>query len=298
MQIGFSNDRFSLTVTSCGRPVDNIKIESEIAAKNLYNQNKKIILGLSGGLDCQVVLHSFYSQSIPLGCAFFYMPGYNDFEYKNVKILKQKYNLDLTVVDLDPSKYRDELIEEYNVTGIAPFQLLHREFLKQLPEDHDFILGLDGPDFPFKDGKCYVMQTANSFVNSRVRAMQMLNRSGKIIAWEKIPEIFLSILTDDIVKSYICAHEYIVNNGLSYDNDAPIRLIDHWDLYMKPIIYAKYWGNSLEYFAKYQGPENIDWVMNNQWNNYRKNLVIMPYDELVNRLQHGPKKTYYQTATK
>jgi hypothetical protein len=298
MQINFDNDRFSVTVSACSRPVNNIRVESEIAAENLYKQNKKIILGLSGGLDCQVVLHSFYSQGIPLSCSFFYMPGYNDFEYDNVKVLKQKYNLDLIVVELDPSKYKDDLIEEYNLTGIAPFQLLHREFLRHLPGDHDFILGLDGPDFPFKDNKCYVMQTANSFVNSRVRAMQMLNRTGKIIAWEKIPEIFLSILTDEIVKAYICTHNYIVNNGLSYSNDETIRLIDHWDLYMKPFIYAKYWGNSLEYFAKYQGPENIDWVMNGRWNDYRKNLVIIPYDELVDRLQNGPEKTYYQQTAK
>ena len=124
--------------------------------------------------------------------------------------------------------------------------------------------------------------------------MQMLNRSGQIIAWEKIPEIFLSILTDDTVKQYICSHDYINSNGLSYANDFPIRVMDYWDLYMKPMMYAKYWGDNLKYFSKYQGTEGIDWINDYPWHKYKENVVFMPYDDLITRLQHGPAKTYYQ----
>ena len=294
MQLGFNDNVFSITITGCNRPVGNVRIESEIAARNLYNQNSKIILGLSGGLDSQVVLHSFQSQSIPLSCAFLYMPGFNDLEYNNVMILKHKFNLDLTIVDLDPNFHKDELIEEYNVTGIPPFQLLHKKFLNLLPTDHDFILGLDGPDLVNKNDVWNVIQTPDSFVNSRTRAMQMLNRSGRIIAWEKIPEIFLSILSDDMVTSYMCAHKYIVNNGLSYQGDVSILLIDHFDLYMKPFMYAKYWGNELEYFPKYQGPENVSWIMNTKWHDYKKNIIFLPYCELITCLQGRQTKTYYQ----
>ena len=294
MQLGFNDNIFSITLTGCNRPVGDVRAESEIAARNLYNQNNKIILGLSGGLDSQVVLHSFYSQSIPLCCAFLYMPGFNDIEYDNVMILKNKFTLDLTIIDLDPNSHKDELIEEYKVTGIPPFQLLHKKFLNLLPTDHDFILGLDGPDFVKRNDIWNVIQTANSFVNSRTRAMQMLNRSGRIIAWEKIPEIFLSILTDEIVTSYMSAHKYIVNNGLKYQGDVNIPLIDHFDLYMKPFMYAKYWGDNLEYFPKYQGPENVSWIMNTKWHDYRKNIIFLPYNELITVLQNNQTKTYCQ----
>jgi hypothetical protein len=298
MQILFNDNVFSVTVTGCNRPVGNVRTESEIAARNLYNQNDKIMLGLSGGLDSQIVLHSFYSQSIPLSCAFLYMPGFNDFEYNNVVILKNKFDLDLTIIDLDPNAYKDELIEEYNVTGIPPFQLLHKKFLNLLPNDCDFIQGLDGPDLVNKNNTWNVIQTANSFVNSRTRAMQMLPRSGQIIAWEKIPEILLSILTDDAITSYMCAHKYIVGNGLSYQGDVSVPLIDHFDLYMKPFMYAKYWGNELEYFPKYQGPENVSWIMNTKWHDYRKNIVFLPYYELITCLQHNQTRTYYQEKRK
>ena len=294
MELMFNNDNFEVTVTGCNRPVGNVKVESELAAQKLYNKNNKIMLGLSGGLDSQIVLHSFYSQSIPLTCAFLYMPGFNDIEYNNVKILKNKFNLDLYVISLDPNVYKNELIEEYQKTGIPPFQLLHKKFLALLPADHDFILGLDGPDLINKNNTWNVIQTANSFVNSRTRAMQMIDRPGQIIAWEKIPEVMLSILTDDIVMSYMCAHNYIVNNGLSYQGDSSIPLIDHFDLYMKPFMYAKYWGNALEYFPKYQGPENIDWIMNTKWHDYRKNIVFLPYSELIDCLRYDQIKIYSQ----
>lgn len=294
MELKFDHNNFKVTVIGCSRPVSNIKVESELAAEKLYNQNNKIMLGLSGGLDSQIVLHSFYSQSIPLSCAFLYMPGFNDIEYNNVMLLKNKFNLDLTVIDFDPDFYKDDLIEEYKVTGIPPFQLLHKKFLGMLPDEYDFILGLDGPDLVLKNGTWNVIQTANSFVNSRTRAMELLNRSGRIIAWEKIPELMLSILTDDVVTSYMYAHNYIVNNGLSYHSDASIPLIDHFDLYMKPFMYAKYWGGSLEYFPKYQGPENVNWIMDTKWHDYRKNIVFLPYAELIDCLQNNKTKTYFQ----
>lgn len=293
MQLRFENNIFTITVTGCNRPVSNVRVESEIVAHKLYNKNNKIILGLSGGLDSQIVLHSFHCQSIPLTCAFFYMPGFNDVEYNNVQLLKDKYNLDLNVIDLNPNTYKDELIEGYQTTGIPPFQLLHKKFLEQLPVDYDFIMGLDGPDLVFKNNTWNIMQTANSFVNSRSRAMQMLDRSGRIIAWEKVPEILSSILNDDVITSYMCAHNYINNNGLSYQHDKSILLIDHFDLYMKPFLYGKYWGDTLEYFPKYQGPENVDWIMNTKWHDYRKNVIFLPYAELVNNLRYD-QTIYYQ----
>lgn len=286
-----------MTINSVSRPVGNLREECEQKARDLYKENDKIMLGLSGGLDCQVVLHSFVTQSIPIKCAFLYLKGCNNFELNNVLALQKKYNLDLEIVELDPDSLKEQVLKEYEETGIPPYQLMHKHFLSLLPDEYTFIQGLDGPDLVKRspNNQWYVLQTANSFVNSRVRGLEMLPRKGRIVSWEKSPEILYSILTDKVLKAYMSAHSNIVNNQLSYENDKPIPLIDHFDLYMKPIMYGIYWQDELEYFHKYQGPEEVSWIMNTKWHQYDKNVLYMPYDEVINILSTpGMSKTYYE----
>lgn len=297
MDLSFEDDVFSVTLTGCKRPIGNLREECEQKARDLYAENNKIMLGLSGGLDCQVILHSFVSQNIPIRCAFMYLTGCNDFELDNVRFLEKKYNLDLIIIELDPDELKDKLLKEYEETGIPPYQLMHKYFLSLLPEEYTFIQGLDGPDMvKGKDNSnWYIMQTANSFVNSRVRAMEMLDRSGRIISWEKSSEVFLSIITDDIFTAYMCAHNNIVNNGLFYQDNKAIPLIDHFDLYIKPFMYGKYWKDELTYFSKYQGPEEVDWIMAKRWHHYEKNVVFIPYKEAIEILSsNGSEKVFIQ----
>jgi len=297
IDLGFEDQKFYMTFNSCCREIENFRKESEKLAFDLANKSKNLILGLSSGLDSQTVLHSFYSQNIRIKCAFLYLPNFNETEYNQIKILDKKYNIDLEIIDLDPNFYKEELIYEYELTGIPPYQLLHKKFLSFLPEDSDFIQGVDGPDFIKKNNVWYIIQTANSFVNSRTRGFNLLNRTGRLINWEKTPEIFLSIIDDEIVKLFMIAYDNISKNGLSYSNDKEIPIIDHYDLYIKPYIYAKYWGGELEYFPKYQGPENIHWIMNHKWHEYKKNLITIPYIQLIEHLKNINSNTtvkYYQ----
>jgi len=297
MKLSFTNNIFSVTLQGTDRPIGNIRQECEQKARTLYKENNKIMLALSGGLDCQVVLHSFVSQSIPIKCAFLYLKDCNNFELNSVKVLEKKYDLDLTIIELNPDELKDSVMKEYAITGIPPYQLMHKHFLTLLPPEYTFIQGLDGPDLVKRkiDEKWYIIQTANSFVNSRVRGLEMIDRPGKIVSWEKSTEIFYSIITDDVVTSYMYAHNNIVNNGLSYENDKAIPLIDHYDLYIKPIMYGKYWKDELEYFSKYQGPEEVPWIMCQKWHHYDKNVVYIPYNEAIDIMSTVNKvKTYYQ----
>jgi hypothetical protein len=295
MQVSFKNNIFSVTLSGVSRPIGNLRQECEYRAQDLYKENNNIILSLSGGLDCQVVLHSFYSQNIPIKCAFMYLKDCNDFEYNNVKILKSKYNLDLTVIELDPNKLKDTVLKEYDLTGIPPYQLMHKHFLSMMPENYTFIQGLDGPEFVKSKNNWYLLETANSFVNARLRALQMVTRSGSVINWEKSPELYASLLGDDIIEAYHNSFEYISNNGLIYKSGAEISVINHWDLYIKPLVYAKYWNKEIEYFSKYQGPEKISWIMDTKWHRYDLNRLFISVTEAKDIMQTpGKEKTFYQ----
>jgi hypothetical protein len=293
IQIDFDNGLFFVEYESYGPGVLDLRTESEILAKKLYQQNSKIILGLSSGLDSQIILHSFYSQNLKIKCAFMHLPGLNEVEYEQVRILEKKYGLDLIIIQINPNECKEELLAEFEKTKIPPYQLLHKKFLSKLPKDYDFIQGIDGPDFYRRNDKWYILQTANSYVNSRSRALKMLERSGRIINWERHSNILLSILVDDTVKNFLCAYDVFINNQLVYNDGSEIPIIDQWDLYIKPFIYAKCWKNELTYFPKYQGCEGLEWVMKGKWHKYRENLVIIPYDEIVaHLLSTGSTKRY------
>lgn len=283
INFGFENDKFYVEYC-CSRPVGNLREEFDKRAVDLYQKNPKLMLGLSTGLDSQAVLHSFFTQGIPLELAFLYLKGSNENELERLRLLEKKYGFSAIVIETDPYARKEELLELYEQTGLAPYQHMHQEFLDQLPKDHDFIQGIHGPDLLSKNGKWYMLETPNSFEIARLRALKLSNRSGDIIGWERTGEILLSLLTDDILQAFLYAHPYISENGLVDSEGEKIRLIDNWDVYIKPFIYGKYWKDELEYFPKYQGPEKIDWIMNTKWHNYQKNMLGSPLNDLINHL--------------
>jgi len=283
INFGFENNNFFVEY-SCNRSVGNLKEEFDKRAISLYQKNPKQMLGLSTGLDSQAVLHSFFTQDIPLEIAFLYLIGSNENELERLKLLEKKYGFKSIIVEMDPYKKKDELLEMYKITNLAPLQLMHLDFLNQLPKEYDFIQGIHGPDLLFRNNSWYLLETANSFEISRLREFQLSDRSGDIIGWERTGEILLSLLSDDVVTAFLNAYPYISENGLRDSSGEKIRIIDHWDLYIKPFIYGKYWKDELEYFPKYQGPEKIDWIMQGKWHEYSKNLVPIPLTDLINHL--------------
>lgn len=284
MIFGITSNRFWIDFPSCSRDALDIRQESEIRAKELWNSGKKLLLGLSTGLDSQIVLHSFYSQGFNVDCAFLYNT-FNDTELKQLRILERKYNFKATIIEVDPIKNKEKFMELSEEIGIPPNQILQREFLSKLPTDVDFIQGLEGPNFTKVNGKFFFFESYNSFEKCRLRGFSTLQREGSVISWERTPEFILSILKDEYVQSFLTSFEYTIHNQLFYENNEKIRFQDRWDLYIKPMMYSKYWGKELEYFPKYQGPEGIDYIINGPKHQYYKNASMIPLDELINHLE-------------
>jgi hypothetical protein len=284
INFGFVETKFFVEYSSCLRPVGNLKEEFAQRARELFCYNKNLILGISSGLDSQAVMHSFCSQGLHIKYAFLHMPGYNDFEFNNLQILAKKYSIDPIIIKIDPIEIRDGLMHEYETTGTLPSHAMQAKFLKMLPKDHDIIQGIHGPDFLFSKNNWYLLETANSIEISRLRAFQQVERTGKVIGWERTAEITASLLTDDVVTAFMSSYNYISAHELVYKNGNEIPIIDHWDLYIKPFIYGKYWKDELEYFPKRTGFESLDWIENGPRHNYRKNLIKVPYQKLVDHL--------------
>jgi hypothetical protein len=305
MNYGFEDNKFYLDIPACSRPAGNMKQESDRRALEIAERGTKLMLGISSGVDSQSVLHSFYTQGIPLECVFFYMPGYNDNEYEQLQLVKKKYGQRIDIIDLDPYSIKDEVLDFAVEHKINPLQGLHRKFLSILPSDYDFIQMIHDPFvYVSPTDRFYFYHWYSSPEISRIRAYESLNRIGKFIPYGGTSEFLYSILNDDVYKSALYTHRYFDGNNLTKPN-CRLQTVDRWDYYINPIIYGKYWKDELIYFPKYGGWESIDYLFTgleergldaSTWP--RTHATAIPYFELLEHLgsNTGSVKRYYENV--
>jgi len=282
MKFGFEEGRFYIELTSRSRKVGNMREESDRRARDLVEQyGGKFMLGTSGGLDSQSVLHSFITQGFPLETAFLHLPGHNDNELEQVRFIDVKYGIKTTVFTIDPFACREEIIAVSKELDIsAKNNVLQRKFLSMLPDDYNFIQMVHDPFvYVYSDYERFgYMQGYYLPEISRQRAFDSLNRKGANIFYGNTEEFLLSIIGDDIFKAALMSARYFDGNGVKHPNKH-LTTVDRWDFYIKPLLYGKYWGNELTYFPKYAGFETIKYLQGN--NKFKQNRVIIPYDELI-----------------
>jgi hypothetical protein len=276
MQFGTDDKGFYIEYNQCQWVVGNLREEYNRRARDIIALGDNLILGISSGVDSQAALRSFLDQGINIETAFLYMPGYNDNEYNNLKLLESAWKFKSQIIDIDPIKCKEEILYMSKDLSIPPFQILHRKFLSQLP-DVNFLQGGDGPFITFVQGEAHFYEGYNTYEMSRKRAGDTLGRTADYILFDKTSEIVVSTVRDDIMTAFINAHELYTKQG--------IRNVDWWDVFIKPMYYGRYWGKDLMYFPKFSGAENIDYVMQGPEHNYRKDHILVPVDKLLRELQ-------------
>jgi hypothetical protein len=262
---GFENEKFYIEYRGCSRPAGTLREEAEQRALDIANSSEKIMLGFSGGLDSQIMVHSLRQVGAQFETAFLYLPGYNDHEYEQVKFLDNKYQIKTHIVDLDPMSVKDEVIslsEEYDIPGRN--HILQMMFLKLLPNDVDFIQMVNIPYFwntPCYTGMKYILGYYHPEI-SRKRALAKVERTGKVLYFDDTPEYFLSLIRDKIFEGGHRSGRYFDENNVDLP-DLYLKSDDRWDFYIKPIMYGAYWNTELTYFPKSQGFEKIQYLKGN-----------------------------------
>lgn len=266
-------DKFALYINSAKNINHNFYEACMYRAKEIYDNTDNPVLGFSGGLDSQLVLHCLYSQGLKVDCIFRYYKGYNDIELNNLSIIEKKYGFKTKIIEIDPDAEKNNIIKEYQRTLIPPNQLLYKKFIEQLPDDLDILQGLEGPDIIKNKDTIYYLESYESYEFTRKRAINLLNRKGKFISFEKNSNILLSILKEDIYQSFMHTYEYFSAHN--------VKIINYWDDYIKVYLYHKYWKNELVYFPKYQGTEGISWIINGPKNNYNNRMILISISKLL-----------------
>ena len=296
MKFGFEQQRFFIDYESCSRPVGNMRQESDRRALEISESGSDLYICMSSGLDSQSVLHSFYTQGIPVDTVFFYMPGYNDYEYENLKLVDIKYGIKTHIVDLNPLNIKEEILADAEKYKLSTNQAIQKKFISMLPTDWDLIQMIHDPFVHISPSKkFYYYQGYHDPEISKIRLHNLLNRKGKFIPYGTTSEFIFSILNDDVYKSALFSSEYFDGNKL-FKEGANLLTLDRWDYYIKPLIYGKYWKDELMYFPKFGGWENIPYNKGNKW--FKKNAIAIPYFDFLDHLSSPPGniKRYYENV--
>jgi len=240
-------------------PVANLRTTLEQIVKDLGNN---LMLGVSGGLDSQVLIHSVASQGIPFEAATLYLPGYNDGDLKNLKVLEQKYNFKLTVVELDiHNSFGQNILNEYYETGVLPDYILYRNFVSKLPTNCNFVQGLSAPIVLKRNinnkQKLFYVDSVNHPHRELNQALTSLPRSGNIININEDPRYISSILHDPFYSAMMYSYDYLRGNRVE-KNKAEMPDAELYHYFVRPILYANYWDD-LIYSTKIDFIGNIDW---------------------------------------
>jgi hypothetical protein len=295
MNYGFDQGKFYIDFKSCSRPARNMREETDIRVRELAQISEKYMLSFSGGIDSQSILHSFCSQGIDIETVFLYMPGYNDVEYEQVQICDKKYNVKTRIIDIDVDSYKEEFLDlRTKLNLLQKVNILHRAFLKMIPSDVNFIQMCSDPFvYISPTNKFYYYVGYHMPEIARHRALSDIERTGKIIFFDNVPEYLTSILGDDIYHSALISARYFDGNGLTKDK-CHLKSLDRWDYYIKPLIYGKYWKDELIYFPKFATIDNIDWMITDRdfvGGYMKEHAVVYPYYELLDFLKQNNSET-------
>jgi len=319
--IGDDEVGFYIKFESKSHEVGNIRQEFEIRAQQLYKENNNIILGISGGLDSQVMLLSFLSQGLKVKTSFMYMPGYNDIELLYVKTIDKKYKIKTEIIKINPMDFYDEFCKQSIEHDILnKYSLLHAYYMSLMPEDYTFIQNLFSFVYEiFKnlnDNQMYYRvgyQSLNDI--TRMRAFNLYNKKNKPIIFGLFEEHLLSLFKDEIFISGLYASNFWpdVNGRKSQEldklkqNEEIFKRCTMYDPFIKGIIIGKYWKDELEYFPSSTLPmhklEFYGHLGYGTGENRKKILdttVLIPMDELYNVLDSDKsisKKYYLKKVT-
>lgn len=282
MKYGFDLGEFYIELPSIRRAPLDFRSELEQAILNVYNQNKKIALCLSAGIDSQVLLASLKEQSIPFEAFFFHMPYHNDNEKENLKLIEKKFGVKINTIVEDPLQIRRKIDELSLRIDVHPVHALQAYFINQIPHDYDIIQqGIYPPDICDDGKKQYIYYGYHNALIARQRAVESFGRKGKYHTFNEIPELYLSYLSDPISEALMRSWLYFKFNGLQRKG-SPVNPDWAFDLYVKPLLYAKYWRDEIIYFPKYQGSEKLTF-----WHKlYAKEKVVpIPYYDYIKYLK-------------
>lgn len=299
MKYGFLDGRFYIDIIGCSRQHGTMREESDRRAMELASTSNNLLLSLSSGVDSQATLHSFYTQGIPIDTVFMYLPGYNDIEYENLKIVAKKYQITPTIIDINPDNLRSKIIEESLATDIHPYSILWKHFLTKIPEHLDFVQVSHDPYVHFSslggDPVRYFLGLHLPEID-RERAFNLVPRSGKFIHYGDTPEFLLSILEDSSFRAVINSYQYYANNRC-HKPGTHLTTTDRWDYYSKPFLYGKYWKDELIYFSKFVGYENIDYLQMGRPGFFFERSTLPPLKEILRALKSDPggaRNRYYE----
>lgn len=312
---------FKMTIGRCTRPPKSFREECILATEHLCTQyDKPIYVGLSGGLDSQIVCLTLLELKMPfIPCIIVMENNYNLHDVLNAKEFCEKYNLKYKVFNINMgefySKYCPEIVQRYKITNARTTMQL---WLEQFTRDGIFIMAggdlqltrykIGEPTYDTTDGllinplSSTAPMTKCTWGSHPTPILQHLISQGVMGTTKYFmysPELIASVVLSKEVESFVNIQDVLYSTAL-------VPRSKFWLLYnyiAKSQLYANNWPE-LILRPKYHGFEfvekNIEYsklkkqaIKEYSVENDKKGIYI-EYEELKEYFSSdGPQKIWY-----
>lgn len=272
------------------RPVKSFGEECLLTSELIYLEhakNKPIYIGLSGGIDSEIIALSFLKNKIPFIAAIMkFNDKLNDHDIKYAINFCLKHNIKYKIFDLNILDFYKNHAKSYaNVSSCSSAILLtHMWLINEIIKLDGYPIFGSAECFLWKNIKSDYIPAVSKYENeqwymwerevmaSTYRFLLHKNISGCPGFFQFTPEIMLSFLKDDIILDLISNK---INGKLS-------------SISSKFYVYEKYF--EIQPRIKYTGFENVLKryypIMFDSVKEYPKNrqIINMKYEDVINQL--------------
>jgi len=285
---------FHMDIGSAIRPTSTLRIETIRVAQGIADSvTKPILVGLSGGIDSQVACLSFLELGCPFTPVITRLIGWdgrvcNDHDIKTAYEFCELFGLTPIIHELQLNLYLArrfiDLFKEHGpLTGAMA---VHLAAVDKYASEYAYVIAgeIAITKIPNLEKLVYVEQV------SIQQHMVKYGYEAVDLFFHYSPELMLSILDHDLVRSLNNAHEMVYP---AFQTALPPRA--WWmmfSLYYKPLIYRADWPELIQ-VRKWSGFENtninyaIDLAHDTIKEFHPERQIIIPVDELVDHLVAG-----------
>jgi len=301
-----SSHNFYVKYRSPRREIKSLRTEFNNDAIEIAKTYGKVYIGLSSGVDSQIITRCFLDNNLDCEFVFLYAKGINDLEYERIIWCEKYFGIEIKKYTIDIDSFKDQWILRSKKEKNKSMHQYQFEWLSSiLPEPYPFVT--QGSYEPAivggwyrqlrDDEHDYPVAIYHNYEEAMLQRKRLMEQYRPIIEFPFSPEALTSYYTHTAFKTFCKNLNYFIESdpvipSLWQEQDYFLHKLNYFNLYAKPFIKGEYFKDIL-WYGKLSGYEKTrNWLISNNYN--KSTAVTVPFWDLIDFLENniGQEKIY------
>jgi hypothetical protein len=292
-------DDFYVKYRSPRRKIYDFRTELNTDAIEISKQYGPVYIGLSSGIDSQIITRCFLDNKLDCEFVFLYVKGVNDLEYERVIWCEKYFGIDVRKYTIDINSFKDEWIVKSKTEKNKSMHQYQFEWLSSnLENPYPFVT--QGAYEPAIVGGWYrqnrdeehdyPVAIYHNYEEAMLQRRRLMENHRPVLEFPFSPEAVSSYYTHTSFKTFCKNINYFIEcdpvmPSLWQEKDYFMHKLNYFNLYAKPFIKGEQFKDIL-WYGKLSGYEQTpNWVVSNNFN--KATAITVPYWDLVDFLENN-----------